>query len=204
MWYTKGLIGNFYISAYVILMEAELLAQEQALIERAKADEAAFAELYNRYFSEMYAFMMKRLGSREIVEDLVADLFLKVFTNLAQYQPQGCSFRAWLYRVATNLLIDHTRKASVRREKTVEEFPEVVDHAANEHEKYARSEESEKVRVVLKTLPERYQNVLQLKFFAELSNTEIAEAVGDSANTVGVLLHRALKKFEEVYQTYEV
>lgn len=184
-------------------MEAQSLAEEHDLIERAKTDEQAFAELYNRYFSELYGFMMKRFGNREVVEDLVSELFLKVFTNLSTYRPQGCSFRAWLYRVATNLLIDHTRKAVVRREKTVEEFPDVVDHGADEHEKYARSEEGEKVRAVLKTLPERYQKILHLKFFAELSNTEIAEAVGDTANTVGVVLHRALKKFEEAYQTYE-
>jgi RNA polymerase sigma-70 factor (ECF subfamily) len=182
-------------------MEAEILAKEHALVERAKTDEQAFAELYNRYFNEVYGFLMKRLGRREVVEDLVSELFLKVFTHLESYQPQQCSFRAWLYRVATNLLIDYTRKASVRHEKTVEEFPDVMDHGADEHEKYARSEDAEKVRQVLKTLPERYQKILHLKFFAELSNTEIAETLEESANTVGVVLHRALKKFEEAYQT---
>lgn len=184
-------------------MDAASLAQEQALIERAKTDDQAFELLYNLYFPEMYGFMMKRLGNREVSEDLISELFLKVFANLSTYERQGASFRAWLYRVATNLLIDYTRKASVRREKIVEEFPEVADRRADEYEKYARTEESEKVRILLKTLPERYQKILHLKFFAELSNTEIAEVLGDSANTVGVLVHRALKKFEEAYQTYE-
>lgn len=183
-------------------MEAEVFFDESVLIERAKTDEQAFAELYNRYFSELYGFMMKRIGNREVVEDLVSDLFLKVFTRLSSYTPRSTSFRSWLYRVATNLLIDYTRKASVRYEKTVVEFPEIHDVAANEEEKYARSEEGVKVRAVLERLSERYQTVLHLKFFAELSNQEIAEALSESPNTIGVTLHRALKKFEEVYQTY--
>jgi RNA polymerase sigma-70 factor (ECF subfamily) len=181
-------------------MEAEELVYERDLVERARHDDRAFTELYQRYFPEMYAFMVKRLGQREKAEDLVSELFLKLCQNLQKYQPQACSFRSWFYRVATNLLIDYTRKSSVKYERTVEEFPEIEDPKLDETERYARSEEGKMVRKVLATIPMRYQQLLELKFFSELSNNEIAETLGETANNVGVLIHRALKKFEEAYQ----
>ncbi len=177
-------------------------ADEHALVERAKNDEQAFRELYERYFNEVYGFIAKRVGGRETAEDLTSELFIKIFTKLSSYEPRDCSFRAWLYRVAHNILIDHYRKASVRRETTVEEFPEIRDENQDVNEEIMRRHDAATVRSVLDQLPERYGQVLELKFFAEMDHAEIAGVMNVTVNNVGVMVFRALRAFARYYERY--
>ena len=176
------------------------LENEHEIVEQAKTDDGAFEVLYNFYFPKLYGYVIKRVGHREVAEDIVSGVFIKVFTKLNTYQKRECPFAAWIYRITTNALIDHYRKAGRNVEVTVEEFPDVADNGQNPEMNVALLEDQRRVRAVLEELPAKYQEIIQLKFFADLSNTEIAETMGISANNAGVLLYRALQKFEKVYQ----
>ncbi len=177
-------------------------SKEQLLVERAKTDDAAFVELYNDYFPKIYGFVLKRTGQRETAEDIVSSVFMKVFTNLKSYSYRECSFGAWVYKIASNALIDHYRKVARHPETMPEEMPEIYDEKQDVDTGLMLREEQALVRAVLKKLPDRYEQILSLKFFAELSNQEIADSLDIKANNVGVLIHRALAKFEECYQLY--
>lgn len=176
-----------------------MLENEATLVRQAATEEAAFEALYNHYFPQIYGYVLKRIGRVEATEDIVSEVFLKVFAKLQAYRETEGSFRSWIYTVATNTLIDHCRKSSVKLELTVEEMPETIDDEQDQTKHMKRLEDKVVIRTVLDQLPQKYQKVLHLKFFAELSNIEIAETMDISANHVGVLMYRALKKFEEVY-----
>lgn len=170
-------------------MDREL---EKQLIKKAQENIAAFEELYNHYLPKIYGFLFNRTGQKELAEDLTSEVFAKALANLPRYNDRGITFAAWLFRIARNSLIDNARK---KKEILFEpsEIPEtnrpeptVTEHMENDERKIA-------LRETMSSLPEKYQTVLSLKFFEELSNDEIAEIVGCNKNTVAVKIHRALK-----------
>lgn len=186
-------------------MHTHVLENEAFIVEQAKTNDAYFTELYNAYFPNIYAFIMKRTGHRETAEDLVSSIFTKVFHNLHRYEQQHCPFGAWIYRVATNELIDHYRREGRKKEVDVgEEFIlSISDNAVTVPDSIDAHWEAEKVRKVLTKLKPRHQEIVQLKFFSELKNNEIAAVLDISENHVAVLLYRALNRFSKLYTSYE-
>lgn len=182
----------------------EDIADEQGLITRAKkGDESAFSALYEHYFPKIYRYLFKRIGNHHITEDITSVTFMKVFCHLDTYSYKQCSFSAWVYRIATNNLIDHYRKAKKQIEVDINDAPEIVDTAVTASDAVDKKYDQDIVRRVLSILtPPKYQEVLHLRFFGELEYDEIAEVMGISINNTRVLLHRALKQFNKTYSTY--
>lgn len=181
-----------------------LTREEYQLAERAKTDDAAFSLLYERYFPKIYAYIFRRLGDRDMTEDVVSVTFEKVFLHLEKFKPGGGgTFQAWVYRIASNAVIDHVRKEKHTVPVDPQELPEEIHPQTDGVHDMIKLEDSEAVHRAIKKLPDRYQEVIQLKYFSELSNIEVAEVLNLSPNNVGVLLSRALKKFHESYTTSE-
>lgn len=178
----------------------EFLVDEATLVERAKTDDEAFDILYQFYLPKIYGYILKRIGRPEAAEDIVSETFLSVFCHLKKYQSRNCSFSAWIYRIATNKLIDYYRRSDKHPEISLEEIQNKPDTTDSALVRVIKQEEGQKVRLIIEKLPVRYQKVLQLKFFAELSNEELAAALGVSVNNARVLLHRALRKFKKSYE----
>jgi len=178
------------------------LENEAEIVERAKTDEAAFEILYNHYFPRIYGYVFKRTGNRETSEDILAATFLKVFINLKKYQSRGFSFGAWLYRIATNSLMDYYRKNKNGAEVELTEADE--SRAIRQPADPAGEMEKKQLRAAIEKtfsrLPERYREILQLRYFAELEIQEIAETLKISKVHVSVLIHRALECFKSKYQ----
>ena len=168
---------------------------ERELIEQAKTDDNAFVVLYDFYFSRIYGYVMKRVQHRESAEDIVSKTFMKVFCNLKDYDREKCPFGAWIFKIATNNLIDYYRHETKRRHADVEKIIEPIDPNQSPETDVHLAQTNQEVQLALQSLSKRYQRVLHLKFFAELSNGEIALALNISVGNVGALLHRALKKF---------
>ncbi len=183
-----------------------LTREEYALAERAKTDDAAFSLLYERYFPKIYAYIFRRLGNREQTEDVVSVTFEKVFLHLDKFKPGGGgTFQAWIYRIATNAVIDYIRKEKHTIAMAPEDLPEETHPTTglDATTEMIKLEDSESVQRVIKKLPQRYQEVIQLKYFSELSNIEVAEVLQISPNNAGVLLSRALKQFHSYYMETE-
>jgi len=178
------------------------LENEMAIVVQAKTDDQAFSFLYEYYFPKIYYFILKRVGHKEAAEDLVSGVFLKVFGKLKSFKVEHeMSFKAWIYRIATNSLTDYYRRQSRKSEVDLDSLTELAD-VKDAGEEAAGADDAKLVRTCLADLPPRDREILELKFFAELSNLEIAETRKISANNAGVLIYRALKKFKENYQKY--
>lgn len=176
------------------------LANERELVEEAKSNEAAFTQLYNHYFPKIYGYVARRTPVRVEAEDITSTIFIKVVTSLKTYRYQDCSFGAWIYKIATNCLIDHYRKVGRTPVSLVDEFPEIKDFKQDPVNDMVLKENAAAVHETLAKLPVKYREILYLKYFSELSNQEIAASLDISPNNAGVLIHRALAKFQEIYQ----
>ncbi len=176
-------------------MDREL---ERQLIKKAQENIAAFEELYNHYLPRIYGFLLNRTGQKELAEDLTSEVFAKALANLPRYDDRGITFAAWLFKIARNSLIDFSRK----KKEILVDSTEIYEPENSRHEQSAigsleQDEKNVLIRKTLGHLPEKYQTVLSLKFFEELSNDEIAEIVGCGKSAVAVRVHRALKMMQK-------
>ena len=166
---------------------------EEELCKRMKnGDDHAFEILYERYFEKIYAFIFRRVGAREIAEDIVSNIFLKAFASKTRFVWRT-SFKSWLYQIASNTLIDHYRS----HKSTVSFDPEIHTEPSAQpsiNQEIDIASLREVLNSVLSKLDSRTQTVIQLKFFGEYDHQEIANMMNISANHVGVLLYRGMKK----------
>ena len=179
--------------------ETLTLAEEKELVTKAKIDQEAFSRLYECYFTRIYAYVYKRVGHKETVEDLVSEIFTKAFVNIDKFQYRGYSFGAWLYQLSTNHLIDFYRKKAKMKEVELEDRHDQGFEGNEVGEQIDQKQTNELVQEALKDLPIKYQEVILLKFFSQLSNQEIARVTKQTPNNVGVIVYRSLKKFKKEF-----
>ena len=177
------------------------IEQEQQLLRKAKKSLEAFGELYNFYLPKIYAYVFNRLGDRHAAEDITSITFVKAIDNIKKYEDRGQRFGAWLYKIAHNLIIDFFKEHSTFKIYNYDEaIKSVDDFFAEEDSRLIEKEENKRmVLEVMRLLPRTYQQILSLKFFAELENEEIAEILNCSKSTLAVKLHRSLSSFKQKF-----
>jgi RNA polymerase sigma-70 factor, ECF subfamily len=152
--------------------------------------------VYDHFFVPVFRYTSFRAPS-ELVEDLVADVFVKAWEKLHTYKPQkGIPFGAWIFRIARHTIID-----VYRRDRDFEEIPEEIldtDELNRADTRVKRSETLKTVRDALQQLPRRYREILLLSYIAELPHREVARVLRLTEGAVRILKMRALRKFEEL------
>ena len=160
----------------------------------------AFGELYERYASRVFRFLYAHMDNRLDAEDLVGDVFLRVWRSLPNYQEQGVPFLAFLFRIARNALIDHYRRASKSKQNVSIEDITLRDSGPGTGDKVVANLEHEEIKQTLGQLREDYRTVLVLRFLSELSPEETANVMDRSAGAVRVLQHRALAALRKLME----
>lgn len=178
-------------------------ADERALVERSRdGDRDAFALLYRRYVDRLHAFAYRRTGNRQAAEDITAATFERAWRSLPGFEWRGRGFEPWLFRIAANEVVHHYRQA--RRLTVVSDVPAQRagsgGHPAEPGEHIETAEAVDEVRAALGQLRPRYQLALSLRYLADLTTTEAAEAMGCSKSTFAVIVHRALRALESTLQ----
>ena len=155
-----------------------------------------FGAWFREHRSEVYRYVRFRLASREAAEDVTSEVFLKALRALERYDPQRASPKTWLLKIARNAVTDHLR--SLRRRSSLhvslDRVPDLVAEIPSQEERVLREERIELLLNANHRLRLPDQEILALKYGAELRNQEIAEYLGISDNAVGVRLHRALAR----------
>jgi RNA polymerase sigma-70 factor (ECF subfamily) len=166
---------------------------EEELVERARTDPNAFAELYRRHVNAVHAFAYRRSRSMELADEITASTFERALRALPGFTWRDGGFKAWLYRIAANELASHYRKAqrlnSPRGRRAAAELH--ADVVEDEPPAVAAADNVQ-LLAALGTLNERYQRVITLRYLAGLSPDEAAAAMQVSKATLAVVLHRAL------------
>lgn len=158
---------------------------ERLLIEAARRNPGRFADLYERHFERVYAFVARRVSSREEAEDVTAEVFQQALTNLARFEWRGTPFVAWLYRIAANAIADRWHAA--RREASN------VDQHPCEPAVVEDIERRAILFQLVETLPADQRRVITGRFVEQRSITELAREMDRSEGAVKQLQFRALK-----------
>jgi RNA polymerase sigma-70 factor (ECF subfamily) len=174
---------------------ADVDGDERALVERARADPSAFAELYRRYLPRVHGFAYRRTGAVEVAEDITSAAFERALRNLHAFKWQPGGFGPWLFRIVSNELADHYRRtgraASARSVDAARGLmPEAAPDPADAIDERDTVDE---VLAAMERLTPRYQEALSLRYLAGLSPDEAARAMGVSKPTMAVVLHRATR-----------
>ena len=166
---------------------------------RATTDELAFEELYEYFFPRVYNFIYARLKNSADADDVTSITFMKMNENLERYNPSKAAFSTWLFRIATNALIDHTRRRDKAEETEWEEFfdPAAPDYQQPEAQTLTKENNRELLKVLDK-LNERERRIIELKFWGELDTHSIADVLSMTESNVRVTLHRALGKLKKI------
>ena len=166
---------------------------DQALVAKAQAgDRAALAALYDQHFELIFRYLRARLGDRQAVEDLTGEVFRRMLASLAGYRPQGLPFRAWLFRIARNLLIDHYRRVGPRTVVEWDDSLNVVDLGGDPARQVEQTLVIEGVYRALARLDDQQRETVTLRFLSGLSLRETALALGKSEDAVKALQRRGL------------
>ena len=161
-------------------------ADERLLIEAAKRDSARFGELYQRNVYQVYAYVSRRVGTREEAEDITSDVFHHALENLKAFEWRGAPFAAWLIRIAAHRIVDRWRSSAREAGNPIAEDPKDV---GMEH-----VEQRAALSQLVKRLPDDQRQVVTLRFVEEKSIREIAAELGRSEGAIKQLQFRALEK----------
>ena len=178
-----------------VKQEKEHAAQAQVMQPGVGQHEPAFDDLYRQYYARVYAYLRFRVGSIEVAEDLVSQVFERALTHLADLQ-SAAAVGAWLFRIARNCATDY-----FRRLRPASSLDTLIDFShpreCSPEEMIVAEEERARLLILLKRLPEREREVIGLKFVACLQNREIARVLNMPEGTVGSLLHRTLARLRD-------
>jgi RNA polymerase sigma-70 factor, ECF subfamily len=166
---------------------------EQKLIRAAQGgDEQAFGELYNAYVHDIFRYILYRVGSSEIAQDLTAEVFLRAVEGLVRYQDRQVPLLAWLYRIAHARVVDHYRHVHrVGQEDDIEN----VDLTAEDDldSDLMMNYQQQKIREAIYKLPGEQQQVIVLRFIEGYNVQQTADVLGKTPGAIKMIQRRALQ-----------
>ena len=170
------------------------ISDQELLVLSQRGDKQAFGYIYERYLDEIYRYIFFRVKDEVEAEDLTEQVFIKAWVSLHKRQRKNQieNLRAWIYRIAHNLVIDHYR--SRKNNLPLNEQTVFSKSHTNPEQAAVYQSEKDQLKAVLNSLDENLKQVVLLRFVSQLSHAETAEILGLKESHIRVLQHRALKK----------
>lgn len=157
-------------------------------------DFEAFGVLYERYIDQIYAFIYRKTGEKEIAEDLTSQVWMKALKSLEFFwEQENAGFKSWIYRIAHNTVIDHYRTA-----KTQLDLDSIYDIGISQNfaEQIDDSDTLKKVLNYLDTLKQIEKEIVILRVWDDLSYADIATICDKKEDNCKKIFSRALEKIQ--------
>ena len=171
---------------------ADMLLEEQMIIESAKQNPKHFGAIYDKYYKPIFGYIYQRMDCKETAFDLTAQVFLKALTNLEKYEYKGVPFASWLYRIAHSELMQLFR--TQKNLRTVNADIGDLKHICEEAEEEYMEQYKGCLMTVIKQLPEEQLQLIELRFFEKRPFKEIAEIMDLTETNAKVKLSRILER----------
>lgn len=168
------------------------LEEEARWIVEAKTSPEAFAKLYDRYAPNIYRYLLSRLGNVAGAQDVTSQTFLRAFEMFPRYRHEGY-FSAWLFAIARSKYVDYLRKAKNRSETSIDH---IQDPQEDLLQGVIRSERLAELKRLICKLSEEEQELLRLRFVANLSFAEMASLLERNEDAVKKTLYRLLARLQ--------
>ncbi|MES2811726.1 MAG: sigma-70 family RNA polymerase sigma factor [Bacteroidota bacterium] len=172
-------------------------------IDKAKlGDQVAFTFLLDKYWNEVYGFMLQRTENETDAEDIAIETFSKAFDKIATYNPEF-QFNTWLIAIAKNVHIDLLRKKKSSLFVDINDEDDniaydVADDSPSAEDQLIIDQNLSRLLQFIKQLKPAYQEVIQMRYFQEMSYQEIADDLNEPLNNVKIKLLRAKKLLAEI------
>jgi len=191
---------NFMKDYPSLLVKKDISKDELAktIKDAKRGDSDTLAKLCEYVYAKIYSYIYYRVNHREDAEDLTSEVVLKVVKAL---KTQKGNFHAWIYKIATNAVIDFYRRCSHSNVSLSERTYEIPDKSTNFVERVLTQDSLSKA---LSNLTEKQSQVVILKFIEGYRNEEIAKIIGKSIGAVKLLQFRALKSLREYFSGEEL
>ncbi|MFC1982946.1 RNA polymerase sigma factor [Chloroflexota bacterium] len=168
------------------------------LVQRAaRGDSEAFGELYDVYLEPIYRYVYHQLKERMTAEDITEEVFVKAWKSIKSCRGREKTFKAWLYRIAHNQVVDyyrsHNRETRIYAQSVVDES----DPVRNVEE----ASESKRLFAEISSLPRNQKRVVILRFIEGLEHEEVSKIMGKSQGAIRVLQVRALATLRKRFLT---
>lgn len=174
---------------------------DSELIQLSKTNQKYFGELYERYFDCIFRFVFRRLGGNETISgDLSQQTFMKAMVNISKYEDRGMPFSSWLYKIAQNEvnLFFRENKKEFAIEIEERQFICILEEA--EIGSYMSLEDQEKLMEMINNLEQEKLDLIELRFFQELSFKEIAEIYSITEANAKMKVYRILEKMNLIWK----
>ncbi|MCB9188585.1 MAG: sigma-70 family RNA polymerase sigma factor [Flavobacteriales bacterium] len=175
---------------------ASAIDEELSWIEASKVDPRQFGRLYQKYYTEIFRYIWKRVGDEELSATLVSNVFVKSLQSIQKYTYRGVPFSAWLYQIARNEINLFHRSNQRSRTVTMDSYQlkEVVSEMDEDS-----SEEN--IQLLLKGMdqlhPEELE-LLEMRYFEKRSFKEVSEILEIKEGTAKVKMHRVIQKLKDL------
>lgn len=185
-------------------MEVNSILIQKNIEKAKKGDQVAFTFLLDFFWNEVYGFMLKRTENETDTDDIVIETFAKAFDKIATYNPEY-GFNTWLIAIAKNAHIDMLRKkkSSLFVDITDEEDQQayrVADESASAEDELIIEQNLAQLLQYIKKLKPAYQEVIQMRYFQEMTYQEMADQLEEPLNNIKIKLLRAKKLLSEIIQ----
>jgi len=165
-----------------------------------KSDEKAANTLISNYYHEIYCYMYKQTIDKELAMDLTQEIFVSTLQSIKNYDEKKSNFRTWLYRIATNKVVDYYRSKAFREAQIAEFMEEDLVDEADFSLSIERKLELEQIIDYVNQLDVTRQKIFRLKIFGEYSFVEIARMMQMSESTVKTKYYATQKMIRTQFQ----
>lgn len=159
-------------------------------------DRSGITLLYEHYAPALFKVLLERLGSKEIAQEALQDVFMKIWSNIEQYDAKKGRFFTWMVRITKNLAIDILRSKKFKQNRKTDSLPDYVyNDSGLSEENYIQDSGLQKV---LKNLSEEEQKIIHLLYFNGYTHREASDALSIPLGTIKTRTRKAIKTLRSI------
>lgn len=174
--------------------------EEEKLVKqiRNKGDKDAANELINSYYKYIYLYVYKQVNNQEISKDITQEIFISMLRSITSYETKKASFKTWLYKIASNKIIDYYRSKNYKYTTKIVGIEEIdISDTKDIEAEIIHKEHIKEIIDILNNLESNIQQIFRLKVFGEMTFKEISEILEISESTVKTKYYSTIKKIKK-------
>jgi RNA polymerase sigma-70 factor, ECF subfamily len=177
-----------------------ILTQAQIVEKVGSSAAEAFAAFYTEYLPRVYRYISYHITDAHLAEDITSTVFEKALSNFKSYHPEKASFSTWIFTIARNTLTDHYRKSHKQATVPLDDPAPSISDGVDPEEELEKAEDLQILNTCLSRLSQTEQEIISLKFGAEMTNRQIAGTLAISESNVGIIVFRAIRKLRDNFR----
>ena len=186
---------------YILVFWRWIKINEKKLIKliKHKNNKSAASELIQIYYKDIFLYVYKQTQNEELSKDLTQDIFISMLKSIYSFDERKASFRTWLYKIASNKIIDTYRSTYYKYVTLVDEYDELITPYDNSFEDlFEIKEDANRTLDILKTFNTNIQQIVRLKIFGDMTFSEIGAVLELPESTIKTRYYTAVKNIRKM------